>query len=397
VTEPARRDPGLLRALVLFHEPELLGAGQAVLNAVEALGEYGWSVSGWLPGPGRLMDHAAERLAVVRSGRRPLAVSVRGWREEPGVVERLRRTPGYLGALREALLELRPHLVHANTLRCLPEALVARRLGLPVVIHVHELPDPGTKRGVTVRLASLTADVMVAVSDAVASMLRSHSRRAPVVVARNGVAVEDVCRPPHDGFTVGTVGTVCRVKGTDIFLRAATLAAEKRPGLRFEHAGEPDLHRDPGLDDELAALLATPALRERVSMLGYRAAPSALAGWDLFVLPSRSDAFPLASLEAMAAGVPVLATRTGGIPEQITHLEHGVLVPPDDAVSVADWIVRLHDDASLRARLAAAAKEKVSEEFTPERQAHELHRAYLLALNRRFGPPPVRSSARTAT
>jgi glycosyltransferase involved in cell wall biosynthesis len=131
-------------------------------------------------------------------------------------------------------------------------------------------------------------------------------------------------------------------------------------------------------------------------MLGRSPAAVVLKRWDVFVLPSRSDAFPLASLEAMAAGVPIVASRVGGIPEQITHLEHGVLVPPGDVEALAEWIVRLYDDRALRAELAAAASRRVREEFTVANQAAQLHRAYLLALNRRFGPPPVRAAARAA-
>jgi glycosyltransferase involved in cell wall biosynthesis len=393
---PLPRARSSLRSLVLFHEARLLGAGTSVLNVVEPLREYGWSVLGWVPGDGLLRQEASERLEAIACAERPLAVSTRGWREPPGFVARLRRTPAYLAALRDALLELRPHLVHANTLRSLPEALVARRLGLPVVIHVHELPPPNAKRAATIRLAAQTADVMVGVSDAVSRMLRSHAPRTPVVTAHNGVGAvierDENARP----FTVGTVGTICRVKGTDVFLRAAALALERRPGLRFEHAGEVDLPRDPELEAELARLLALPALRDAVTMLGRVPATSVLPCWDAFVLPSRSDAFPLASLEAMAAGVPVVASRVGGIPEQITHLEHGVLVPPEDAVALADWIVRLHDEAPLRSRLAAAACGRVRQQFTTARQARQIHRAYLIALNRRFGPPPVRAAAQVA-
>ena len=257
------RPSGLLRALVLFHEPELLGAGKSVLNAAESLGEYGWSVSGWIPGEGQLADVAAERLAATACAPRPIAVSGRGWREAPGTLARLRMTPRYLAALREALLELRPHVVHANTLRCLPEACVARSLGLPVVFHVHELPPVTLKRSATVRLAALTGDVFVGVSHAVSTMVRQYARGTPVITAHNGI--EDLIGmsvKSGDGFTVGTVGTICRVKGTDIFLRAASLAAERRADLLFEHAGEPALPRDEDLDNELAHLLGSPELRD---------------------------------------------------------------------------------------------------------------------------------------
>ena len=113
----------------------------------------------------------------------------------------------------------------------------------------------------------------------------------------------------------------------------------------------------------------------------------------MFVCTSRSEAFPLATLEAMALGIPVIATTVGGIPEQIDHLESGILVRPDDPEAIATWLVRLHDDAGLRERLGQAATERVRREFTLESQAEGLHRAYLTALNRRFAPYPVRRRA----
>ena len=125
-------------------------------------------------------------------------------------------------------------------------------------------------------------------------------------------------------------------------------------------------------------------------MLGYRPAAEVLPRWSVFVCSSRSEAFPLATLEAMAMGVPVIATTVGGLPEQIDHLENGILVRPDDPEAIAAWLVRLRDDADLRGRLAAAGAERVRREFTLARQAEGLHHAYLVALNRRFAPPRVR-------
>ena len=143
---PPSRAGGLLRSLVLFHEPMLLGAGTSVLNVVEPLREYGWSVLGWVPGEGLLREAADERLEAVACADRPLAVSRRAGANLRARSSDFAGLPAYLAAVRDALLELRPHVVHANTLRSLPEALVARRLGLPVVFHVHELPPPNVKR-----------------------------------------------------------------------------------------------------------------------------------------------------------------------------------------------------------------------------------------------------------
>jgi glycosyltransferase involved in cell wall biosynthesis len=357
----------------------------------EALEQSGWLISGWIPGAGLLAEAAAQQLASVHARTRPIAFSRRGWLEDPGLRVRLRRTPGYLRDFRAALVRVRPHVVHANTLLSLPEACVARSVGLPVVLQVHELPTPSAKRTAALRVAVTVADVLVGVSESVSEMLRRVSRRTPIVTVYNGIAPRRV-RPRRNGerFTVGTIGTVSRLKGTDVFLRAAAIARHARPAIHFEHAGQSDLHRDPGLDDELAGLLATEGLANAMTMLGRRPAEEVLQSWDAFVMPSRMDAFPLASLEAMSAGLPVIATEVGGLPEQIIHLESGVLVPPDDPSALAMWIVRLYDDPALGRRLGEEAARRVRGAFTIKQQAEGLHRAYLTALNRRFGPPAVR-------
>lgn len=390
--------PGLLRMLVLFHEAEALGAGTSALRVVDELSTYGWSTSGWFPGDGPLRRTATERLAAVHSAERPLAFSRRGWRQDPGIRARAARSPAYAKAVRAALARVRPHVVHANTLLSLPEAAIARSCGLPVVLQVHELPPPAAKTIAAVRLAARVADVLVGVSDAVSTMLRSHAGRTPVLTVRNGVPELDLASPRADRpFTIGTVGTVSRVKGTDIFLRAAQLALAQRPSMRFEHVGAQDLHRDTGLDADIAKLLADIGPAGSVAMLGPRPAQTVLSGWDVFLLTSRSEGFPLVTLEAMSAGLPVVATAVGGVPEQIAHQSSGILVPPDEPEAIASWLVKLHDEPELRHRVGKEAARHVRSEFTIARQAEGLHRAYLSALNLRFAPRLLRQrSAATA-
>jgi glycosyltransferase involved in cell wall biosynthesis len=395
-TEP----PGVLRVLALFHETEILGASTSVLRIADGLGAYGWTMSGCFPGTGQ-SGHLVEGLpGEVFEAQRPLAFSARGWREPPGVIRRALRTPRYLRQVRAVLEQTRPHVVHANTLLALPEAAVARSCGLPVVLQSHELPARGPKTTAVVRYAAGVADVLVGVSDAVTESLARHAGGTPVLTVRNGVAAATmrVGNPPGPGpFTVGSVATVSRTKGTDVLLRAARFALAERPEMRFEHVGSADLHRDAGLDDELTALLGEIAPEGALAMLGYRPAAEVLPRWDVFVCPSRSEAFPLATLEAMAMGIPVLATTVGGIPEQIEHLETGVLVRPDDPEAIASWLVRLNDEPDLRARLGAAGAARIRREFTLERQAEGLHEAYLTALNRRFAPSPVRRTMASVT
>jgi glycosyltransferase involved in cell wall biosynthesis len=384
--------PGFLRLLVVFHEDEALGAGRAVLNALGPLERYGWTSSAWFPGDGPLLGEASGSIAAEAHHVKPMRYSLRGWRAEPGVAARLRDTPSYLRAFRQALLRARPHVVHANTLRTLPEARIARRLGLPVVIHVHELPEPGTKRALALRAAARTADVLVAVSEAVASVVRRHAGDTPVLVAYNGIpeTPAPASERESDSAVVGTIGTVCRTKGTDVFLEAAAIVHRRRPELRFEHIGQTGLDEDAEFQRRMASLLGSEDVRAATEMLGRRPAADGLECWELFVLASRQDAFPLASLEAMAAGVPVIASDVGGISEQIEHMTSGVLVEPEDPRALAEWILLLHDDPERRAGLAANAAARVRERFTVDRQAAVLHEAYLAALNLRHGPPPVR-------
>ena len=384
--------PGALRVLTLFHETELLGASTSVLRTADALAAYGWTMSGWVPSAEPLRSVPGEQLEFVLGRERPIAFSLRGWRERPGVVARGLRTPAYLRDVRAALEHVRPHVVHANTLLALPEAAVARSCGLPVVLQSHELPPPGPKTTATIRYAAGIADVLVGVSDAVSALLRKHAGRTPVLTVRNGVpAAGQASRSADDAlFTVGSVATVSRTKGTDVFLRAARLALEQRPRMRFEHVGAADLHRDAGLDEELAQLTSEIAPQGALAMLGYRPAAEVVPRWDVFVCTSRSEAFPLATLEAMSWGVPVVATTVGGIPEQMDHLDTGILLRPDDPEAIATWLIRLHDEPDLRTRLGEASAARVRREFTLERQAGGLHRAYLIALNRRFAPARIR-------
>ncbi len=386
------------RLCVLFHESRALGAGLSILRVLDELASYGWTTTGWFPGSGPLSAETRGALAGQAVYEKPLAASVAEWRRAPGIVARAKATPRYLRALGRWLIAERPHVVHANSLLMLPEAALAHALGFPVVVHVHELPPAGKKRDVALRAAARVADVLIGVSEPVAAMLRARSGRTPVVVVRSGVPPLDrvVAKegPRDPAFVVGTIGYVSRTKGTDVFLNAAEVVLRSRPGIRFEHVGDARLWGDELFDRTIEELAASSALRNAVTFLGRRSVPECFAGWDLFVLSSRREGFPLSTLEAMAVGLPVIATDVGGVREQIAHLETGVLVPAEDANALAEWIIRLHDDAGLRTRLAQEAGDHVRESFTLSRQAEGLHRAYEAARYERRARSPTRLPGR---
>jgi len=367
---------------VLFHESEALGAGVSIVRALAELRQTGWTASGWFPGEGPLVGTSKSVLDERGLRPRPIAFSVRGWRSDPGVVGRLRRTPGYLNAFDRWLTACAPAVVHANSLLVLPEATIAHRRGYPVLLQVHELPRPGIKRDLSLRWATAVADVLVGVSGPVSAMLRKRAGQTPVLTIHNGVPDAPPARPPEDRFVVGTIGHVAWTKGTDVFLEAARLALRERPQLRFEHVGPSRIWDDADFDDRVETLAAAPVLRDAVRMLGSRPSGEAIARWNLFVLPSRQEAFPLSTLEAMAVGLPVIATAVGGIPEQLQHLETGILVPPEDPGALAEWIVRLHDDPVLREDLGLRAREHVQRAFPLPAQAKALDHAYNDAIRR---------------
>ncbi|MEX2195997.1 MAG: glycosyltransferase [Thermoleophilaceae bacterium] len=107
-----------------------------------------------------------------------------------------------------------------------------------------------------------------------------------------------------------------------------------------------------------------------------------LAAFDAFVLPSLWEGLPIAVLEAMAAGLPVVSTTVNGIPEAVEHEESGLLVPPSDPPALADAIERVAADADLRARMGEAGRRRYEERFTLERMIDRFEELYAEAAAR---------------
>lgn len=167
-------------------------------------------------------------------------------------------------------------------------------------------------------------------------------------------------------------------KGHDVLVDAAVEVLRRFPDARFEAIGAGP-ERGP-----LIARAQRLGVAHAFSFLGHRDDVAArLAAADIFVLPSRSESFPNGVLEAMAAGLPVVASGVGGVLELVDNGRTGLLTPPDDRFALADRLSRLMADPDLGARLGAAARAEVEARYSFERMVAAFEILYLDELTRR--------------
>ena len=271
--------------------------------------------------------------------------------------------------------------LYANTF-ALPAAALA---GVPVRVGSRRELNPDKTAGQIAlqRHAYRCAHAIVANSNAAARQLASEGLAADrVTVIPNGV---DVARfPPRTTVrpvtTIVTVANLRREKAHETLLTAAARLLPHHPQLRFVIAGDgPRLH-------ELRALADSLHISASVSFLGHcEDVPSLLAQADAFVLPSRSEAFPNGAIEAMAAGLPVIASAVGGLLDLIDDGETGVLVPADAPLALADAIEALVLAPEHAAALGAAARAEVTRRYSFDRMVRSFEDLYLTHLGMRRG------------
>ncbi|MBB5342507.1 GT4 family glycosyltransferase PelF [Tunturibacter empetritectus] len=173
---------------------------------------------------------------------------------------------------------------------------------------------------------------------------------------------------------VATVGNIRRVKGHDVFIRAAASVAEKFPHTSFRIAGDV---LEPEYFAELQALVSELKLSDRFHFVGgVTNLRDYLSAADVFVLPSRSEGFSNAIVEAMAAALPVVATNVGGNAEAVQDGVSGIIVPPDDPDAIASAIVDLLSDTAKAKQMGAAGNRLAAEKFTTEAMMGQITRVY---------------------
>ena len=226
------------------------------------------------------------------------------------------------------------------------------------------------KHHVAYRMLSRMPDAVLAVSEQVRRHAIEVDGIAPerVETIYNGLDLAqwpgDAGARPEGGPVITTVGNLRRVKGHDVFLEAAAIVSRKIPGARFTVGGDV---LEPAYFAALQQQVTRLGLEQQVSFVGgVRDLPRHLAGADLFVLPSRSEGFSNAILEAMAASLPVVATDVGGNAEAVRTGVTGLIVPPENAEALAAAMLAILSDPQRAAAMGAAGKRVVAENFTTD-------------------------------
>ncbi len=373
---------------VLFFEAyphAFTGAQRQLLLLLRGLARRGWDVGLAAPADGAFPEEARAAGISFEVAQLPGALRIYG-RQTTGtkaVAAAAALPPAWARLAR--WLKGRADLVHCcdhrGQLLLGPAARLAR---LPAVWHIEAID----RNRALNELCSRAASHVVVPSQAVAAGLPGLHVDGNLTVVPNTVApewLEPVTRQPSDRPTVVTVGRLHPDKGIDVLLHAMTHLRGRLPAARaVVVGGEQPGHE--GHRSELLALRHRLGLDDAVDLPGAVANPRpVLLEASAYVQPSRerTELQPLAVLEAMAVGLPVVATRVGGVPEMLDGGRLGLLVPPEDPPALADALARVLENPALGDRLGRAAQAHVRAACTVEGMVDLVERIYLSLLTAR--------------
>ena len=296
------------------------------------------------------------------------------------------RSPVDFAAVRvltKILQDFRADVVHSHEFTmAIYGAAAAKRASARHVITMHGGLYYATawRRRVALRWAARRSEALVGVSVATADALERvlgipHNRMFVVpngIPQRSGVraSVRHELSIPHDELLIVAVGNLYPVKGHAVLLDALAMLGDNAEWhLAIAGRGEEEVR--------LRAQSAAAGLDARVHILGFRDdIPDILAAGDIFAMPSLSEGLPLALVEAMSFGLPVVVSRVGGVPEVVRDDVEALLVPPSDAIALSVALRALLDDARLRTRLGDAGRRRAARDYAIATMADRYERLY---------------------
>jgi len=366
----------MMRARTVLHLIETVGIGGAervLLDLVRNLDRERWRCAAVVPCDGwlrhRLLEEGIETVILQERGSFDV---------------------GFLTRVAALARKLDADIIHSHLFGSAVRAgLVSRACGIPALGTIHGQVDfHAREKYLALKLGIIRGGIrhLVFVSEPLrrASMKSIWFREDLTSVIPNGVdstlfaptqdaALRTEFGAAADDFLIGCVGRLHPVKGLETFIEAAALLKATDVGYRFVIVGD----GDEGYTRELAALRDRLGLTHDLTFAGFRSdIYRAMAALDVYALTSRSEGFSLSTIEAMASGVPVVATRCGG-PEQILEDDlTGLLVENGSATAIAAAIAGLRLDPVERRRLADNARAVVLERFTVDDQVRAYERLY---------------------
>jgi len=293
----------------------------------------------------------------------------------------LLKFPGMVASYRRAIRELRPDLVHVDSLLNLPPLVAAKLCGVRTLLHVQEVAY-GTVRGALATVAGTLADRVVAVSQAATEPLRRRVNENKLAVVPNGIRLPPSAFPYQPDGWVTFVGRLSEDKDPVSFLRAAERVHAQEPSRKFRIIGLSVPGRERYEARLLRVLRQSRIPEANLSLLRDLEDVEALLREASVVVNSSviAESFGLAALEAMALGVPVVAPRFGAFPEFVRHEETGLLYAAGDVAEMAESILRLLRDPPFAEQIGRAARDLVRSRFTAKQMATAMAEQYRLLL-----------------
>lgn len=334
------------------------GSPRALLQMIDSLDRVRFQPAFIGPGAGPLIDELHKRdIETIDS-----EVTSASWRVPIKTIARLREK-------RLLLEKLEADIVHVNEPGWNSDiVLAAGSAGIPVALHLHN-PQTVFRRNLNFAIARR---VFLCSEGQIREIVNFRRIKDKAIILHNAVDIEFFAngRPireklglTKDAIVIGTVAQISHRKGIDVFLDAGQRLLDKGHVLKFVIVG-PKAAREEEYFDSIMNRAGQGGLKDNVIYLGSRAdIPDIMASLDLFCLPTRAEPFGMVVIEAMAAGVPVVASEVGGIPEIITSVEIGRTVSPITPEAFASAIEELLRMGAARKELGERGRQSLNGRF----------------------------------
>jgi len=371
---------GRMRIAMLIQNPLFFGGGEVHAYEIsKVLSKKGHYVTIFHPSPPQKIDNL-----------RTMSYAKFQYRRVGGLASSL--------ALVTSLLSGGYDIIHIHGVRfsSLSSAVVVKKLmKTSIVLTFHSFGRPSwyehPVKHALIRWGIQNTDAVITVSESLKQeILKSLGQMiTPIFKVYNGVDINRF-NPDNSGkgirkklgienkYVMLYVGRLKKIKGLTYLIRAMPIIVKKAKDVTLVIAGRGRLIR------ALQKLVEKLNVERHVMFVGFispdRDLPYYYAACDVFVLPSTYEVFPLALLEAMSTGKPVIASRIGGIPKIVRNGENGFLTKPRDPAGIAKAVLRLYNDADLASSMGKAGRRLIEEKFSWQKIAKQIERIYEILL-----------------